>query len=248
MKKRSSIIYACFAVLLIIATMTTRTEARTGSSVSGKGKAKDIAAYGKYDTRRAESDRDITSTKTYIVKKGDTIYAIARKFGIAPDSILEINRCSTTKIIPGMKLKIPVHSAKKKTKTSDRPAAAKGKNAPDFQWPLKKVKTCRKDGEDGVKSIGIIINSAPNAEVLASEKGVVKKIGYMRGYGKYIVVMHKSRYITVYSNIDKVNVREGQSVKKGSVLGRISNDSLLHFQIGKAGKPENPLEYLPSRS
>ena len=147
-----------------------------------------------------------------------------------------------------MKLKIPVHSAKKKTKTSDRPAAAKGKNAPDFQWPLKKVKTCRKDGEDGVKSIGIIINSAPNAEVLASEKGVVKKIGYMRGYGKYIVVMHKSRYITVYSNIDKVNVREGQSVKKGSVLGRISNDSLLHFQIGKAGKPENPLEYLPSRS
>ena len=135
MKKRSSIIYACFAVLLIIATMTTRTEARTGSSVSGKGKAKDIAAYGKYDTRRAESDRDITSTKTYIVKKGDTIYAIARKFGIAPDSILEINRCSTTKIIPGMKLKIPVHSAKKKTKTSDRPAAAKGKNAPDFQWP-----------------------------------------------------------------------------------------------------------------
>ncbi len=248
MKRRSSIFYICFAVLLIIATMNTRTEARNGSSVSGKGKAKDIAAYGKYDTRGAEVDRDITQAEIYTVRKGDTVYAIARKFGVSPDSILEINRCSSGKIIPGMKLKIPVQGAKKKTKTPDRTVQKGCRNRPDFQWPLKKVKTCRNDGDEGVKSIGIIINSVPNSEVLASEKGVVKKIGYMRGYGRYIVIMHEGRYITVYSNMEMVNVREGQSVNRGSVLGRISSDSMLHFQIGRAGKPENPLEYLPSRS
>lgn len=248
MKRRSLISFICFAVLLIIATMNTRTEARNGSSVSGKGKAKDIAAYGKYDTRGAESDRDITPAEIYTVRKGDTVYAIARKFGVSPDSILEINKCASGKIIPGMKLRIPVNAAKNKTKTPGKPLAKSSKNRPDFQWPLKKVKTCRKDGEEGVKSIGIIINSSPNADVFASERGVVKKIGYMRGYGKYIVIMHENRYITVYSNMEMVNVREGQSVKKGTVLGRISSDSMLHFQIGKAGKPENPLEYLPSRS
>jgi len=228
--------------------MNTRTEARTGNSVSGKGKAKDIAAYGKYDTRGGEADRDIIPTDTYTVRRGDTVYGIARKFGVSPDSILEINKCSSGKIIPGMKLRIPVPGAKNKTKTSEKPVIKSCRNRPDFQWPLKKVKTCRKDGDEGVKSIGIIINSTPDADVYASEKGVVKKIGYMRGYGKYIVIMHENRYITVYSNMERVNVREGQSVKTGSLLGKISSDSILHFQIGKAGKPENPLEYLPSRS
>ena len=56
------------------------------------------------------------------------------------------------------------------------------------------------------------------------------------------------RYITVYSNIEKINVKEGEAVKKGSLLGKISTDSILHFQIGKSGKPQNPLEYLPARS
>lgn len=248
MKRRSSLFFICFAVLLIIATMNTRTEARTGSGGSGKGKAKDVAAYGKYDIRGAEADRDITSTDTYTVRKGDTVYAIARKFGVSPDSILEANRCRNGRLIPGMKLRIPVPAAKNKIKTQVKPVIKNCGNRPDFQWPLKQVKTCRKDGEEGVKSIGIVINSAPNADVFASEKGVVKRTGYMRGYGKYIVILHENRYITVYSNMDMVNVREGQPVKKGSVLGRISSDSMLHFQIGKAGRPENPLEYLPSRS
>jgi len=228
--------------------MAARTEARTGSGGSGKGKAKDIAAYGKYDTRGAEADRDITSTDTYTVRRGDTIYAIARKFSVSPDSILEINRCSSGKIVPGMKLRIPVPGAKSKAKAAGKTVARNCGERPDFQWPLRKIRTCRKDGDEGVKSIGIIISSSPNADVFASEKGVVKKVGYMRGYGKYIVVMHENRYMTVYSNMEKVFVKEGDQVKKGSVLGRISGDSMLHFQIGKAGKPENPLQYLPSRS
>ena len=246
MKRRSSILYICFAILLIIVMMNTRTEARTGNSGSGKGKAKDVAAYGKYDTRGAKADRDITSIKIYTVRKGDTVYGISRKFGVTPDSIIKKNRCGS-KIIPGMKLKIPVPKVKIKSKTAGKCSSKYCKGKPDFQWPLKKVTTCRNDGGEGVKSIGIIIKSTPNAAVYASARGVVKKVGYMRGYGKYIVITHENRYITVYSNMDQVNVREGQTVKKGSVLGRISSDSRLHFQIGKAGKPENPLEYLPSR-
>jgi len=248
MLKRGSTAALCFALLLVIG-INGGLEARSSKRVSGKGKAEDRGTYAEYDTAGAEEDRDITPTDTYTVRSGDTIYSIARKFRVSPDCISDINRIKNGKIIPGMRLKIPVTAAKNK-KTGGVIEKARDKKdscKPDFRWPLKSVRNCTRDGNENVKSIGIIIKSSPNADVYASEKGTVNKIGYMRGYGKYVVIVHENRYITVYSNLDEVFVKEGESVARGRVLGRISSDSTLHFQIGHAGKPQNPLEFLPRR-
>ncbi|MFW6366558.1 MAG: murein hydrolase activator EnvC family protein, partial [Spirochaetota bacterium] len=101
---------------------------------------------------------------------------------------------------------------------------------------------------DGVKSIGIVIQTQGRSPVYCAENGVIKKIGYMRGYGNYVVVVHSSRFMTVYANLGAVAVKDGQHIRKGNVIGTLeSTDGHLHFQINHAGKPLDALAILPKR-
>jgi lipoprotein NlpD len=190
----------------------------------------------------------------YIVKNGDTLFGIAKRSGVTLKEIQDINDLSeSSKIYKGMKLKVPCGKvsgkvAKKETGNYNKEySETKSSSKPAFLWPLKKVKGFSRDGKDGVKSIGIVIKGNPGGDVVASENGVVKRVGYMRGYGKYIVVKHEKRYITVYSNLMDVDVKAGDTVQKGVRIGNISDDMTLHFQIDREGKPENPLSLLPGR-
>jgi len=183
----------------------------------------------------------------YIVKNGDTIFSIAKKTGISLEEIQDLNNLnSNSKIFKGMKLKIPIDRKIEKSTGHDQ-GTVSSSSKPIFLWPLKKVKGCSRDGKDGVKSIGIVIKGNPGSDVIASENGVVKRVGYMRGYGKYIVVKHGMNYITVYSNLMEIDVKTGDRVEKGGRIGNISEDMTLHFQIDRKGKPENPLDFLPER-
>lgn len=198
--------------------------------------------------KRNSAQTSADDTLWYIVKNGDTLFGIAKRSGVSLKCIQDINNLSNnSKIYKGMKLRIPA-----KNRSGGISAESKEKSTvsskPLFQWPLKKVKGYSSDGKDGVKSIGIIIKGNPGGEVVASDDGVVKRVGYMRGYGKYIVVKHDNRYITVYSNLMDVDVKAGDTVQKGVRIGNISNDMTLHFQIDRAGKPENPISLLPRRS
>ena len=192
-------------------------------------------------------DTGTTKYKYYVVKKGDTLFSIAKRSRLSLKALLEFNNLKeNSSIYAGMKLKIPCNKSVKivACKSADKKST---QPKPLFSWPLKKIKGYSNDGKDGVKSIGIIIKGNPGSEVVASEKGVVKRVGYMRGFGKYIVVKHENRYITVYSNLMDVNVRVGDMVQKGVKIGNISDDMTLHFQIDHQGKPENPLKLLPGR-
>lgn len=182
----------------------------------------------------------------YIVKNGDTLFGIAKRSAVSLELLQDCNNLTEkSRIYKGMKLKIPSKNVKiKERKSNDRNTVS---IKPGFLWPLKKVKGYSRDGGDGIKPIGIIIKGNPGGEVIASEDGVVKKVGYMRGYGKYIVVKHEKRYITVYSNLLDIDVKAGDSVHKGGRIGNISEDMTLHFQIDRGGKPENPITLLPGR-
>jgi lipoprotein NlpD len=200
-----------------------------------------------YEINQNNPKADFRGYKYYVVKKGDTLFSIARRSRISLKILLEFNNIkNNSPIYTGMKLKIPCD---KNIKNSQCKSSAKSSSElkPVFLWPLKKVKCYTRDGKDGVKSIGIFIKGNPGGEVIASEKGIVKRVGYMRGYGKYIVLNHKDRYITVYSNLMDVNVKVGDNVQKGVTIGNISNDMTLHFQIDYRGKPENPLKLLQER-
>ncbi len=217
---------------------------------SSKSVTKKESNINRTNLKKKNSDQNLTGkTLYYIVKSGDTLFGIAKRSGVSHKEIQEINDLTdASKIYKGMKLKIPAKNREIKKNCNDSDEKVSASSQPLFLWPLKKVKGYSRDGKDGVKSIGIIIKGSPGGEVIASENGVVKRVGYMRGYGKYIVVKHEKRYITVYSNLMDVEVKAGETVRKGARIGNISDDMTLHFQIDRAGKPENPISLLPRRS
>jgi murein DD-endopeptidase MepM/ murein hydrolase activator NlpD len=182
----------------------------------------------------------------HIVRKGENLTRIARRYGITVSTIIRHNPIpNANSVKTGARIIIPANNI------SNYPAIQKSvekksHTQPRFKWPVHTVIRCRQDGLDGVKPIGIIITGTPGATVFSSAGGIVRKVGHMRGFGQYIVIGHTQRYTTVYANLGKIDVKEGEQINAGIPIGRIgSGNRELHFQIDHEGKPENPLNYLP---
>ncbi|MCM3665332.1 peptidoglycan DD-metalloendopeptidase family protein [Mesobacillus subterraneus] len=70
------------------------------------------------------------------------------------------------------------------------------------------------------------------------DKGVVTKSYYSGSYGHVVFIKHENNLETVYAHLNKRNVKEGQVVKQGDIIGLMGNtgDSSgvhLHFEVHK---------------
>jgi len=140
----------------------------------------------------------------YTVQQGDTLTRISKKYNISVTSISSLNNLKNeNNIKKGVILKIPVKQVASylSKKRIGNEQTTYNKDKPRFQWPVHQVIDYRNDGLNGVKPIGIIITGKPGSTVLSSAPGIVKKIGTMRGFGKYIVIHHSGRYASVYANL-----------------------------------------------
>ena len=190
-----------------------------------------------------------SSGSLYRIRNGDTLYSISRAFSVPVDAITKANRIDTTRPIrAGDLLKIPCRTQSRKSIQSiQKEEDETTRLHPRFRWPLPKVVEYRRDEADGVRPIGIVIKGSYGSKVLSAAKGRVSKIGWMRGFGNYIVITHDGRFATVYARLDEVFVEEGEYLNAGEIIGKIGkNENSLHFQIDCQGRPKNPLEYLPS--
>ena len=84
--------------------------------------------------------------------------------------------------------------------------------------------------------------------VYATGDGVVKKVGWQSGYGKIIIINHGFGYETWYAHLNKYNVRVGQKVVRGEVIGEVGNTGKstgphLHYEVHVKGKVVNPVNY-----
>lgn len=92
--------------------------------------------------------------------------------------------------------------------------------------------------------------SAPRGTpVYATGDGKVKLVrSDYGGYGKQIEIDHGYGYITKYAHLDKFNVKKGQSVKRGEIIGFVGNTGSstaphLHYEIIKDNKKVNPMNF-----
>jgi len=198
--------------------------------------------------RKSVKDRT-TPVITYTVKKNDTLYSLAKRHDCTLAEIYGLNDLKKGEPIKvGTKLRLPSNSTRQTARTPVT-APTPARERIDFRWPLPRVIAVRRDSTRGVKPLGLEITSSPGSTVVSSASGVVKRIGDMRGYGRYVIISHDERFITVYSRMGEISVREGERISAGRVIGKIDDGSRsIHFQIGRAGKPVDPLRYLPGRS
>lgn len=99
---------------------------------------------------------------------------------------------------------------------------------------------------------GVDIASPRGTPVIAAGKGRVvltRRSDLVAGYGNYVEIDHGYGYITRYSHLEDIVVRQGQSIKKGEVLGSVgsSGGSIaphLHYEVIKNGVSLNPVRFI----
>lgn len=102
-----------------------------------------------------------------------------------------------------------------------------------------------------VKNNGVDITTEPNSQVKAVFNGKVSKVMSFPNLNNVIIVRH-GEYLTVYSNLDAVNVREGQEVSTKQVIGKVhynteEQKTELHFELWKGKMIQNPENWLAGR-
>jgi murein DD-endopeptidase MepM/ murein hydrolase activator NlpD len=96
---------------------------------------------------------------------------------------------------------------------------------------------------------GMDFSARKGTPIYATGNGVVKRAdNRSSGYGKHIRIDHGFGYISLYAHLNKYNVRRGQRVKRGDIIGYVGNTGRsvgphLHYEIFKDKKKINPLNF-----
>ncbi len=93
---------------------------------------------------------------------------------------------------------------------------------------------------------GIDMGGSLNDPVFAAENGEIVETGFDSVYGNYIKIRHGAEFETFYAHCSSVNVKAGDVVNKGDVIGRLGRTGsatgvCLHFEIFKNGERIDPL-------
>lgn len=96
---------------------------------------------------------------------------------------------------------------------------------------------------------GIDISARAGTPFLATAAGRVTYAGTRIGYGKIIEIDHGYGYVTRYAHAASINVKRGQRVVRGEVIGEIGQTGLatapnLHYEVLVNDRAVNPRNYL----
>ncbi len=96
---------------------------------------------------------------------------------------------------------------------------------------------------------GMDFTAKRGTPIYATGNGIIKRAdNRSSGYGKHIRIDHGFGYVSLYAHLSKYNVRRGQKVKRGDIIGYVGNSGRsvgphLHYEIFKDNKKINPLNF-----
>lgn len=96
---------------------------------------------------------------------------------------------------------------------------------------------------------GMDFTAPTGTEIFATGNGIVIEVkSAQRGYGNHVIIDHGFGFSTLYAHMSKIDVRKGQRVKRGMVIGYVGNTGTsvaphLHYEVRKNGQPVNPIHY-----
>ena len=98
---------------------------------------------------------------------------------------------------------------------------------------------------------GLDIDPGPGAGVQAAADGEVVYSGRdLASYGNLVILRHEGNFLSAYSKVNDIFVKENQKVKAGDLIASVgggpTDSTELHFEIRRNGEPVNPVDYLPA--
>lgn len=96
---------------------------------------------------------------------------------------------------------------------------------------------------------GMDFTAATGTDVFATGDGTVIRVEQsQRGFGNVVEIDHGFGFKTLYAHLSAFNVRQGQHVKRGEVIGKVGNSGMsmaphLHYEVWKNNSPINPINF-----
>ncbi len=96
---------------------------------------------------------------------------------------------------------------------------------------------------------GLDIAAPHGKEVMSPSDGTVIFAGLEGGYGNVLVIDHGYGVKTRYGHLAKLEVKTGDRVKRGQMVGAVGNTGRstgphLHYEVRVNGIPENPRKFI----
>ncbi len=188
----------------------------------------------------------------YRVRRGDSLYRIARRSGISISLLRRANslpRRYRLKYKSYLFIPIPLKVLRRRAELIQVPVINK-----EFIWPVAGRITSpfglRRWGWRKKFHKGIDIGAPGGTKVMASKSGIVIVARREHGYGKIVIIKHNDILQTRYAHLQKILVHKGERVKQGEIIGLVGKTGRatgyhLHFEIRVLNTPVNPINYLP---
>lgn len=100
-----------------------------------------------------------------------------------------------------------------------------------------------------IENRGVEIEAASGASVKSVGQGEVAFAGAVSGFGNVLIVQHGGGLFSVYGRLEAFLVKQGEAVKKGSVVGRLpgspSGKSVLYLELRAGGTAIDPTSVIP---
>lgn len=203
----------------------------------------------------------------HVVKRGETIYRIAKSYGIPPRELMDVNDLRGPRQLEvGMEIFVP--GATRTLELPPLPSSAQperevvepapllpvrppaGAKEAKLRWPLRGVLYSRYGVRRGQRHDGIDIAAPEGTGIGAAASGTVVYAGEQSGYGSIVILRHEGGLLTLYAHASKLLVRHGDRVGAGQPIAKVGRSGRtsgphLHFEVREGTRPRNPLSYLP---
>ena len=185
----------------------------------------------------------------HIVNQGETLWELSKLYSISLKELITHNDIKYRTIFPGQRLAIPVRDPKtlqtlfKKKKASKYGSPLRGRLCGIFGWRIHPILKRR------LFHCGVDLAARQGTKIGAIASGKVTFAGWLRGYGKVVVVKHGRKMSSRYAHCKSINVKVGQQVKAGQTIARVGTTGLstgphLHLEVRKYGRPVDPRDYV----
>jgi murein DD-endopeptidase MepM/ murein hydrolase activator NlpD len=95
---------------------------------------------------------------------------------------------------------------------------------------------------------GIDFTASKGTPVYATGDGRIEQMYRSSSYGNVIFVDHGYGYETRYAHLNEFNVKRGETVKRGQIIGYVGNtgrsvSAHLHYEVVYKGQHINPINF-----
>ncbi|MBX7232144.1 MAG: M23 family metallopeptidase [Bdellovibrionales bacterium] len=121
-----------------------------------------------------------------------------------------------------------------------------------LSWPLNMVKVNQYFNPKKKRRphLGVDLAGVKGTPIFSAHEGLVIYAGRaFKGFGKLVIIEYDDRWASLYAHMDKIMVKQGQTVESGQTLGLMGRTGRatgvhLHFELLHDQRPVDPIPLL----